>query len=155
MNSARVEDALHGRLDLLPRGSLGRRLAEHLQRLLPAQFLAWDRHRVLARQASQADVIARMLQRGDQAPEGQIPEAVRVDEVRNLGDRLLVRDELVPRLHVDPEVAREANRQTPDSHVDLAGSRKPQDPDDLPDRRAADDLIFDLYAALVLDLCAT
>src|SRR2546430_11371121 len=93
MNSARVEDALHGRLDLLPRGSLGRRLAEHLQRLLPAQFLAWDWHRVLARQASQTDVIARMLQRGDESAKGEIPEAVRVDEVRNLGDRLLVRSE--------------------------------------------------------------
>src|SRR5438046_5241428 len=92
-----------------------------------------------------------MLERRDEAAEGEVAEAVRIDEVRDLGDRLLVRDELIPRLHVDPEVAGEADRRAPDSDMDLAGAREAQDLDDLPDRRPADDRVVDLHDSLVLD----
>src|SRR6267143_5109841 len=85
--------------------------------------------------------ISRMLQRGDEAAEGEIPEAVRVDEVRDFRDRFLVRDELTPGFHVDPKVAREPKRWAPDPHVDLASPRESQDLDDLPNRRPADDRI--------------
>src|SRR5207247_2502438 len=121
-------------LCLLSRRRIGCRIREHLQRLLPSQFLAGNWDRVLARQASEADVVARMLERRDEAAEGEVAEAVRIDEIRDLGDRLLVRDELVPRLHVDPEVAGEADRRAPDSDMDLASAREAQDLDDLPNR---------------------
>src|SRR5205807_3064302 len=99
----------------LSRGRPASGLCEHLQRLLPSQFLAGNRDWVLARQATEAHVVPRMLQRRDEAAEGEVAEAVRIDEVRDLGDRLLVCDELVPRLHVDPEIAGEADRRAPDS----------------------------------------
>src|SRR3989442_9100426 len=91
-----------------------------------------------------------MLQRRDEAAEGEVAEAVRIDEVSDLGDRLLVRDELVPRLHVDPEVAGEANRRAPDSDMDLPRAREAPDFDDLPDRRPADDRGVDQDDSLVL-----
>src|SRR2546430_13199358 len=122
-------------LSLLPRGRPASGLCEHLQRLLPSQFLAGNRDRVLAGQATEAHVVPRMLQRRDEAAEGEVAEAVRIDEVRDLGDRLLVRDELVPRLHVDPEVAGEANRRATDSDMDLPRAREAQELDGLPDRR--------------------
>src|SRR5207253_7952437 len=127
------------RLCLLSRRRIGCRIREQLQRLLPSQFLAGNRDWVLARQATEADVVARMLQRRDEAAEGEVAEAVRIDEVRDLGDRLLVRDELVPRLHVDPEVAGEADWRAPDSDMDLASAREAQGLADLPDRCPADD----------------
>src|SRR2546421_11700452 len=110
-------------LCLLSRRRISCRICEHLQWLLPSQFLAGNRDWVLTRQATEAHVVPRMLQRRDEAAEGEVTEAVRIDEVRDLGDRLLVRDELVPRLHVDPEVAGEANRRAPDSDMDLASAR--------------------------------
>src|SRR3989440_10292532 len=114
---------------------MGCRIREHLHRLLPSQFLAGNRDWVLARQATEAHVVPRMLQRRDEAAEGEVAEAVRIDEVRDLGDRLLVRDELVPRLHVDPEVAGEADRRAPDSESDLGSAREAEDLDGLPGRR--------------------
>src|SRR5207253_4121243 len=81
-------------LCLLSRRRIGCRIREHLQRLLPSQFLAGNRDWVLARQASEAHVVPRMLQRRDEAAAGEVTEAVRIDEVRDLGDRLLIRDEL-------------------------------------------------------------
>src|SRR3989440_11982034 len=111
---------------------MGCRIREHLHRLLPSQFLAGNRDWVLARQATEAHVVPRMLQRRDEAAEGEVAEAVRIDEVRDLGDRLLVRDELVPRLHVDPEVAGEANRRGPDSDIELPPAREGQGLGDLP-----------------------
>src|SRR5437667_11963139 len=146
-----VEGASCRSLRLLSRRRIGCRIREHLQRLLPSQFLAGNRDWVLARQATEAHVVPRMLQGRDEAAEGEVAEAVRIDEVRDLGDRLLVRYELIPRLHVDPEVAGEADRRAPDSDMDFAGAREAQDLDDLPDRRPADDRVVDQDDSLVLD----
>src|SRR5205823_8212174 len=98
---------------------LRRSVREHLEGLLAPQFLARNRHRVFPDEAAETDVLATMFQRLDQPFHGKVAERIRRDEVRDFGHGLLIRDELVPRLHVDPEVAREPNRWAADPDVDL------------------------------------
>src|SRR3990172_748521 len=129
----------------------GRRdLVEYLERALLPHALAWDRDGVLAREAAEADVVLRLLQGADETFEGQIAEAVGRDERGDFVDGPLVRDELVPRLHVDPKVAGGPDRRAADPHVDLPGTPAAKHLDDLPDRRAPDDRVVDEDDALVL-----
>src|SRR3990170_282396 len=138
------------RLLLLSRARLPRRLREQLEGLVPADLLPWDGDGVLARQAAEAEVVPRLLEGRDEALQGQVAEGVRGDEVRDLVDRPLVRDELVPGLHVDPEVTGRPDGRAADAHVDLLGPRAAEHLDDLPDRRSADDGVVDEDDALVL-----
>src|SRR6266581_6514504 len=138
------------RLRLLLRGRFPRGLREHLQRLLAPEFLPRNRDGVFADKATEADVVPRMLERRDEPLQGQVSERIRGDELGDLRHGLLIRDELVPRLHVDPEVAREPDRRASDPDVDLFRAGLPQDLDDLPDRRAADDRVVDQDDPLVL-----
>src|SRR5207247_10381172 len=114
-------------------------LREHLQRLLPPKFLPRNRNGVLADEATEADVIPRVLERRDESLEGQVSERIRGDELGDLRWSLLIRDELIPRLHVDTEVAWESDRRAADAHVDLLRAGLPQDLDGLADRRSPDD----------------
>src|SRR5438034_482932 len=94
-------------------------LKEDLEGPLFAHLLAGDRDRVLPGQATETDVFPGVLQRGDEPFHGEISERIRIDEVCDLRHCLLVRDELVSRLHVDSEITREANGQTADANVDF------------------------------------
>src|SRR5947199_8388799 len=152
-NMGHVSEApgLSGVACFLPGTWFGRGVGEHLERPFLAHLLSGDRDRIFPGQAAQTDVVPRVLEGGNQPAEGEVAKAVRLDEGRDLRDGLLVRDQLVAGLPVDPETARDPNRQTAARHVDLAGSREPQDPADLPGRRAAADGIVNRYVALVLD----
>src|SRR5207247_1602470 len=141
-NTGYVSEApgLSGGACFLPGTWFGRDAVEQLERPFLAHLLSGDRDRIFPGQAAQADVVPRVLEGGNQPAEGEIAKAVRLDEVRDLRDGLLVRDELVAGLHVDPEVAREPNRQTADPHVDLAGRR---------DWILVGELFADLHASVV------
>src|SRR6266545_7391380 len=138
------------RLRLLLRGRFPHGLREHFQRLLAPEFLPGNRDRVFAYETTEADVVPGMLERRDEPLEGQVPERIRGDELGDLRHGLLIRDELVPRLHVDPEVAREPYRRASDPDVDLLRAGLPQALDDLADRRAADDRVVDQDNPFVL-----
>src|SRR5207247_9968921 len=142
-NMGHVSEApgLSGGACFLPGTWFGRGVGEHLERPFLAHLLSGDRDRIFPGQAAQTDVVPRVLEGGNQPAEGVLAKAVRLDEVRDLRDGLLVRDELVAGLHVDPEAAREPNRQTVDPHVDLACSRGPAYSDGLPGRLAPADVI--------------
>src|SRR5437879_6179587 len=134
----------------LRRRLVRRRLGEELEGFLFPHLLAGDRDRVLPGQAPETDVFPGMLQRGDQPLHGEVPERIRIDEVRNLRHRLLVRDELISRLHVDTEIAREPNGQAADTNVDFLRTGLAEDLHDLSNRRPADDGVVNQYDPLVL-----
>src|SRR6266581_1769788 len=135
----------------LRRRLVRRRLGEELEGFLFPHLLAGDRDRVLPGQAPETDVFPGMLQRRDQPFHGEISERIRIDEVRNLRHRLLVRDELVSRLHVDSEITREPNGQATDANVDFLRAGLSEDLHDLSDRRPSDDGVVNQHNPLVLD----
>src|SRR5438552_18057345 len=117
---------LSGGACCLPGTWFGRGVGEHLERPFLARLLSGDGDRIFPGQAAQTDVVPRVLEGGNQPAEGEVAKAVRLDEVRDLRDGLLVRDELVAGLPVDPEIARAPNRQPADPLVDPAASRDPE-----------------------------
>ena len=64
--------------------------------------LELHRHRVVARETGQAEVLARLPDRLQQAVDAQVAERVRPDPVAYLLDALLRRDQLVAARRVDP-----------------------------------------------------
>src|SRR2546427_6757379 len=120
-----------------------------LERLDAPHLLPGNLDGILARKASEAQVVAWMFESLDQALDAEVPQATRADERRDFFDRAPVRDELVARLHVDAEEARGADRRASDPEVDLLRSaRLPENADDLLDRRPADDRVVDEHDAL-------
>src|SRR5438046_10492544 len=108
---------LSGGACFLPGTWFGRGVGEHLERPFLAHLLSGDRDRIFPGQAAQTDVVPRVLEGGNQPADGEIAKAVRLDEVRDLRDGLLVRDETVAGLHVTHVLCRDANRQ----YADLCG----------------------------------
>src|SRR5437899_10494547 len=74
------------------RGRLSRRrFGEEFEGFLLPHLLARDWDRILPGQATETDVFPGVLQRRDEPLHGKISERIGIDEVRNLGHRLLVR----------------------------------------------------------------
>src|SRR5437773_2704927 len=81
-DESRVPERPSGRrLRLLLRGRFPQALREHLQRLLAPEFLPGNRDGVFADEATEADVVPRMLERPDEPLERQVSERIRGDEL--------------------------------------------------------------------------
>ena len=99
--------------------------------------------RVAAGEAGVAVVFGGRADRLVDALHREVGERVGAELVGDLLDRPAVGDHLLARRHVDPVVARMADRRRADPQVDLGGAGLAQHPDDLAGRVAADDRVVD------------
>ena len=84
---------------------------------------------VLARETAGAEIV-RVIDRGEQALVAQVGEAVRADELADIFNAVVRRDQFVGRRKIDSEITRVPRRRTRNPHVDLAGPGIPDHVDD-------------------------